>query len=156
MAIDPGTRRLGLALSDEGESLATPHATVHRTSREQAVAETAAAIRDAEAGLLVVGLPLRLDGSEGPEARRARQLGDAIAERAGVDVEYVDERFTTVLAERALGAAGIKGTKRRKVVDQAAAAVILQGFLDGRRQRRGTGRGGHEGGEEEAEEEGDL
>ena len=135
MAMDPGTRRIGLALSDEGQSLATPHGTVHRTSREQAIAETAEAIREAEAGLLLVGLPLRLDGTEGPEARRARQLGDAIAERAEVAVEYVDERFTTVVAERALGAAGIKGAKRRKVVDQAAAAVLLQGYLDGRRGR---------------------
>ncbi len=133
-AIDPGTRRIGLAISDEGESLASPLSTVKRTSRAQAVADVAAALREAEAERLIVGLPLRSDGTEGPEAKRARALGDAIAAEAKMEVEYVDERFTTVIAHRALGEAGVRGKKRREVVDQAAAAVLLQGYLDGRQK----------------------
>jgi len=133
MAMDPGTRRIGLALSDEDEMLASPHATIERKSRAQAITDVAAKVRESGAGLLIVGLPLRLDGTEGPEARRARELGDAVAAAAEADVEYVDERFTTVLAERALSGAGVRGKRRRGVVDQAAAAVLLQGYLDGRR-----------------------
>jgi putative Holliday junction resolvase len=133
-SIDPGTRRIGLAISDEGEELASPLATVKRTSRAQAVADVVKAIREAGAGRIIVGLPLRSDGKEGPEARRARALGDAIAAEAKMEVEYVDERFTTVIAERALGEAGVRGRRKRDVVDRAAAAVLLQGYLDGRRK----------------------
>jgi putative Holliday junction resolvase len=135
LAIDPGTRRIGLALSDEDEMLASPLSTVERKSRAQAVADVARVARAAEVGRLIVGLPLRLDGTEGPEALRARTLGDAIADAAGLGVEYVDERFTTVIADRALGEAGVRGKKKRSVVDQAAAVVLLQGYLDGRRAR---------------------
>jgi putative Holliday junction resolvase len=136
-SIDPGTRRIGLAISDEGEELASPLTTVKRTSRAQAVADVVKAIREAGAERIIVGLPLRSDGTEGPEARRARALGDAIAAEAKMEVEYVDERFTTVIAERALGEAGVRGRKKRDVVDQAAAAVLLQGYLDGRREDAG-------------------
>ncbi len=136
-AIDPGTRRIGLAVSDEDEMLASPLATVRRTSRAQAVADVVGALREAEAARIVVGLPLRSDGTEGPEARRARALGDAIAAEAKLEVEYVDERFTTVIADRALAEAGVRGKKKRDVVDQAAATVLLQGYLDGRRKGGG-------------------
>jgi putative Holliday junction resolvase len=132
LAVDPGTRRIGLALSDEGGSIASPHSTVERTSKADAIARVAKVAREVGAARIVVGLPLRLDGSEGPEARRARALGGAIGERAGLPVDFVDERFTSAEAERALDAMGVSAKDRRGKVDQAAATLLLQGYLDAR------------------------
>ena len=96
----------------------------------KAVSEVAKVARDAGVTRIVVGLPLRLDGTEGPEAKRARTFGEAVGGAAGVSVVFVDERLTTALASRALDAGRVKATKRREVVDQAAATVLLQGYLD--------------------------
>jgi putative holliday junction resolvase len=96
---------------------------------------------------VVIGLPLSLDGSEGPAAAWARGEASALAAALGDDVpvELYDERLTTVSAQRSLVAAGVKGRNRRRVVDQVAAAVLLQAWLDGGRGQdggRGTGTGG--------------
>ena len=138
VGIDPGRRRVGIALQDDaGGTLALPHATVERGNDEaEAVARVAAALADVRVAVLVVGWPLRLDGSEGAEARRARTFGAALAKAVGAPVEMHDERLTTVAAERSLGALGVRGQARRRVVDEAAAAVLLQGWLDGREARR--------------------
>lgn len=88
---------------------------------------------------VVVGLPLSLNGRSGPAARAAQQQAAALAaelEPRGVTVETFDERFTTVTAERSLAEAGRRGKSRRRVVDQSAAAVLLQAWLDGRPNRR--------------------
>src|SRR5205085_3638545 len=99
-----------------------------------------------EAERVVIGLPLSLDGSEGPAAAWARAEASALAAALGdVPVELYDERLTTVSAQRALVAAGVRGRNRRRVVDQVAAAVLLQAWLDGGRGQdggRGTGTGG--------------
>jgi putative Holliday junction resolvase len=79
---------------------------------------------------IVVGLPYELDGAEERSARLARQVGDALAARAGLPVTYVDERFTSVEASRLLIASGARRKKRKEVIDQAAAMLILQSFLD--------------------------
>lgn len=81
----------------------------------------------------MVGLPLRLDGGEGEAARRARVFGAALAEAMEMDVVYWDERLTTVAAERSLREMGKRGSKRRAVVDQSAAAILLQGYLDAKK-----------------------
>jgi putative Holliday junction resolvase len=131
VGIDPGEARVGLAISDEAKSIAFPRETVPARG---GWAETAARVREAladeELVLLVVGLPLRLDGTEGEAARRARGFGEALRAELGVDVEYWDERLTTVAAERSLREMGRRGSKRREVVDQSAAAILLQGYLD--------------------------
>lgn len=136
MAVDLGERRIGVAVSDSGGVLAVPHTTLERTG--DLTADRAALVALAEelgAGLVVVGLPLGLDGRRGPAARvaeaEARALGEAMADR-DVAVETFDERLTTVSAERALAEAGRRGRARRRVVDQAAAAVLLQAWLDRR------------------------
>ena len=136
MAVDLGERRIGVAVSDSALALAVPHATVERSGDPAADRAALAALAEAlGAGRVVVGLPLGLDGRRGRAARaaeeEARALGEVLAGR-GVAVETFDERLTTVSAERALGAAGTRGRARRRVVDQSAAAVLLQAWLDGR------------------------
>ncbi|HEV1997120.1 MAG TPA: Holliday junction resolvase RuvX [Candidatus Dormibacteraeota bacterium] len=135
LAVDPGTVRVGLALSDEGERLATPLATL-RPGRDLG-ARVVVAAREAGAELVVVGLPRRLDGSEGPEALGARGLAAAVV-AAGLPAKLWDERFTSVMAEAALREArprrGRKAAAgRRADTDRVAAAVLLQSFLDSRR-----------------------
>ena len=130
LAVDPGSRRVGLAVSDEEGLLASPHSTVERRGHAPTIARVAEIAREVGAVRIVVGLPVRLDGREGPEARRARVFGDALREAAGIELIYLDERYTTSIAERALRDARVRGARRKTVIDQAAAAVLLQGYLD--------------------------
>jgi putative Holliday junction resolvase len=133
LAVDPGKVRVGLALSDEGGRLATPHSTLPAGAR---LAERIAAIAsETSAGTVIVGLPRRLDGSEGPEAEAARDLADGIAEASGLAVELWDERFTSAMAETALRSSRPKrgrkvASARREATDRVAAAVLLQSYLD--------------------------
>ena len=132
LAVDLGERRIGLALSDPTGTLASPLRTLEASGDpERDRLAVVMAARDAEAQVIVVGLPRSLSGREGPAARRARAEASALAEVAGeIRVELHDERFTTRDAERALGAAGKRGRERRARVDAAAAAIILQSYLD--------------------------
>jgi putative Holliday junction resolvase len=134
LAVDLGERRTGLALSDASGTLASPLRTIEVTGDpdrdRQAIV---AAAREAEAQVIVVGLPRSLSGREGPSARRARAEASALAEVAGgIRVELHDERFTTRDADRALAATGKGRRERRARVDAAAAAIILQSYLDSR------------------------
>jgi putative Holliday junction resolvase len=132
LGVDLGERRIGLALSDPSGILASPLRTIEVTGdadRDRLAVVTAA--REAEAQVIVVGLPRSLSGREGPAARRARAEASALAEVAGeIRVELHDERFTTREADHALAAAGKRGRERRARVDAAAAAIILQSYLD--------------------------
>jgi putative Holliday junction resolvase len=136
-AIDLGSRRIGVAVSDGSGILASPRCTVERSGDAAADrAAVVAVILDAEARHLVVGLPLSLDGKRRTAAVAAVEEADALRsllEPHGIDVEMYDERLTTVSAEHSLAAAGHSGRARRRVVDQAAAAVLLQAWLDARR-----------------------
>ncbi len=131
VGIDPGQARIGVAISDEEATIAFPRETV---PAKGGVADAARRIREAltedEVSLAVVGLPLRLDGTEGEAARRAREFGDVLAVALAVEVVYWDERLTTVAAERSLREMGRRGVKQRAVVDQSAATILLQGYLD--------------------------
>jgi putative Holliday junction resolvase len=133
-ALDLGAKRIGVAYSDSGRTLASPWGTILRSgdaARDRlAVVD---AVREIEASTVVVGLPLSLSGEEGPAARAALEEAAALRvlfEPLGVLVETADERFTTVEAERSLAAAGRRGKAARKVVDSAAAMVLLQSWLD--------------------------
>ena len=133
-ALDLGAKRIGVAYSDSGRTLASPWGTIQRSGDAVRDRRTVVdAVREIEASTVVVGLPLSLSGETGPAARAA--LDEAAALRAlleplGVRVETADERFTTVEAERSLAAAGRRGKAARKVVDSAAAMVLLQSWLD--------------------------
>ncbi len=131
VGIDPGEARIGIAISDEDASIAFPRETIlARGGRAEAARRVREALTADEISLAVVGLPLRLDGSEGEAARRAKAFGEALGEALGVEVVYWDERLTTVAAERSLREMGRRGARQRAVVDQSAATILLQGYLD--------------------------
>ena len=130
MGLDVGTKTVGVALSDElgwtGQALTT----VRRTNLKADLAALKKIVQAHEVTRAVVGLPLNMDGSEGPRAQASREFARALEERLGLSVVLWDERLTTVAAERALLEADVSRQKRRQVIDQVAAALILQGWLD--------------------------
>lgn len=135
LGIDPGDARIGVARSDPSGFLATPVETVRRGKGD--LARIAAIAEEENAFEIVVGLPRSLSGREGPAAAKARDFAQALARRvAPLPVRMCDERLTTVSAESMLRDRGKKGEKRRSVVDQAAAVLILQQALD---TERGAG-----------------
>jgi putative Holliday junction resolvase len=134
LGIDLGSKRIGVALSDSAGSLATPYEVVPRSGdRHRDHRRIAALAEEAGAERLVVGLPLSLDGSQGPAARAALAEADELATVTGLPVELWDERLTTVSADRDLMALDMKAPARRRVIDKVAAAVMLQAWLDHRR-----------------------
>ena len=133
IAVDVGTVRVGVAKSDPSGILATPLVTLARDTRDDRdIAELAGLVREHEAVGVVVGLPRTLAGREGTSAAMARDYAARLAPLiAPVPVEHVDERLTTVTAQRKLGQGGVKGSKaKRAVIDQAAAVELLQHWLD--------------------------
>ncbi len=132
LGIDLGKARTGLAVCDAGEVLASPLTVLSEHNRERLLEKIAEAARQAGAGLLVVGLPRNMDGSEGESAQNAREIGEALREMTGLSVEFWDERGTTITAHGYLNDVNVRGKKRKAVVDAVAATVILQSYLDGR------------------------
>ncbi|MET0863565.1 MAG: Holliday junction resolvase RuvX [Nakamurella sp.] len=132
LGVDVGTVRVGVALSDPYGLLATPVTTLARNpAGETDLIALTALVEEHEVVEVVVGLPKTLRGADGPAVAAARAYGDLLATRiAPVPVVYVDERLTTVSADRQLTEAGVRGKARRKVVDQVAATRILQNRLD--------------------------
>ena len=132
VAIDMGDARIGVAVSDPGGLLAVPLETLRRGPGD--LERLTEIVREHQALEVVVGLPTSMSGREGPAAAKVRQSAQEIGDRvAPVPVRLVDERMTTVTAERVLRDRGKKGAERRAVVDQAAAVVILQYALDSER-----------------------
>ena len=133
VGIDLGEKRIGVAISDSGGSLATPYEVVARTgSRDEDHRRIKAIVEEVEAEILVVGLPLSLEGTEGTAAQGARQEAEAIGQTISVPIELHDERLTTVEAERILKEQGLGAAERRNVVDKVAAAILLQAWMEGR------------------------
>ncbi len=133
LGIDPGDARIGVARSDPSGFLASPVETVRRGKGDLArIAKILAAEQEASTVIeVVMGLPRSLSGGEGPAAGKVREFARTLARRvAPIPVRLVDERMTTVSAEAMLRDLGRKGSKRRAVVDQAAAVLILQHALD--------------------------
>jgi len=132
LGLDVGSDRLGVALSDGLGLTAQPLVSLAVQGRDP-LPLIVDLCREHGVTLVVVGLPLSLGGGDrGEGSRRARKLGQRIAEATGLEIVYHDERFTTAEAERVLVFAGVRREKRRGVVDKLAAALILQGYLDGR------------------------
>ncbi len=139
LAVDPGTKRVGLAVSDPTGTIATALATIPATPADTLPARIAMVARDQEAKRIVVGLPLRLDGRRGPEAAAAEQLAGAVRKESGLPVETVDERMTTAAAERSLIEGGVRRAERRSSIDRVAAVILLQGHLDRIRRSKHAG-----------------
>lgn len=135
VGLDVGTRRIGVAVSDEQGSFAMPHSTVDARDRQAAVEAIRRIVDERDARAVVVGWPLNMDGSEGRATRRVGKLVErleAALDEAGLHPEIVrwDERLTTTAAESMLVEADVTRRRRKDVVDQIAATHILQGYLD--------------------------
>jgi putative Holliday junction resolvase len=132
LGIDLGSKRVGIALSDSGGVLATPYEVLQRSSdRPRDHRAIKAMAEELGVEIIVVGLPLSLDGSIGPAAEAALAEIEEMRIVMDVPVEPYDERLTTVTAERALMEQNLNAKERRKVVDKVAAAVLLQAWLEG-------------------------
>lgn len=132
LAIDPGERRIGVAVSDSSRTLAFPRPAID--AGENAVQQLGQLVDEEMVRAVVVGLPLGLDGREGTSAKAARRLGASLQEHLGenVPVTFHDERLTTVQAARTLHHAGHASKEQRAVIDSASATVLLEAWLLGR------------------------
>jgi putative Holliday junction resolvase len=130
LGLDVGTKTIGLALSDTRLTIATPLETLRRSKFATDMPVLAAAIGRHQVGGLVVGLPLRLDGNDGPRTQGVRQFARNVLAVHDVPLTFWDERMSTLAVERAMIAADLSRQRRAAIIDRAAAAYILQGYLD--------------------------
>lgn len=133
LGLDIGTVRIGVAVSDETLTIASPLTTLNaRSSHEELTRQINVICKENQISKIVIGLPLSMSGGDrGESARMARRFGDALAEALdGVEVDYLDERFTSTQAERCLVSANLSRKRRKSAIDKVAAALILQSYLD--------------------------
>lgn len=134
LGLDIGEVRIGVAVSDELGSIASPVATIPRKS------DVVAALRKLVAtytpAALVIGLPVGLSGREGPQAQATRDFAEELGAALDIPLEYYDERMSSSIAEQALVSQGTRRGKRKEHIDAMAAAVILQGYLDNQRWKK--------------------
>jgi putative Holliday junction resolvase len=155
MGIDWGERRIGVALSDESRIIASPHSVIKRGgSLDKDLDRIADIASGSEVDLVIFGLPMRLDGSMGPAAKGVLEVVEKLRPKVSVPVDTWDERLSTVAAERALIGGDVSRKKRKDLVDQVAASLFLQAFLDspssgsGSDSGSGSGSGAGSGSEE--------
>ncbi len=130
MALDVGTKTIGVAVSDPLGMLAHPVVTLSRKGVRQDTVKITELVKARDVVRVIVGLPLELDGTEERSARLARQIGVAVRGSTGLPVGYLDERYSSVDAERQLIEADVSRARRKTIIDQQAAVLILQSFLD--------------------------
>jgi putative Holliday junction resolvase len=133
LALDVGDVRIGVAVSDETRTLASGLTTLRSKGPRQDVRQVAALVREQQAAEVVVGLPLRLDGSAGPQAEKVMAFVERLRRAVPVPVTTRDERLSSVAASERLVEAGVRGSARKQKLDQAAACLILQELLDERK-----------------------
>jgi putative pre-16S rRNA nuclease len=130
LGLDVGTKTIGLALSDVTRSIATPYETIRRTKFTSDAEILVDIVDKMEVGGLIIGLPINLDGLEGPRAQSTRAFARNLAKHIDLPMAFWDERLSTAAVERHLIEAGASRKRRAEVVDRMAAAYILQGALD--------------------------
>ncbi|MDR1464189.1 MAG: Holliday junction resolvase RuvX [Oscillospiraceae bacterium] len=130
LGIDYGEQRTGVAASDPMGILASPVTVLREPARKKRAAEIARLAAERQAGKIVVGLPVNMDGTRGEKAHKCEQLAEDLRRAAGLPVVLWDERLSTVAAHRALSEADVRGQKRKDMVDSVAAVIILQSYLD--------------------------
>jgi putative Holliday junction resolvase len=135
MALDVGGRRIGVALSDTTRVLASPLTTLRAEPRERVLSEIAALVQRHEVAEVVVGLPLTLSGEIGPQAHVIQLFVERLKGVLTAPIHLFDERLTTVAAERMMIDLGMKPEQRKARIDEVAASIILQDFLDSKRVR---------------------
>ena len=136
MSVDLGKARTGLALCDKTEFLASPYKVIFEKSPNKLPEKVAEAAKEAKAELIVVGLPKNMDGSEGESAQNAGAFAQKLTELTGLETVMQDERGTTITAHGFLNDTNTRGKKRKNVVDEVAATIILQNYLDKRKNLR--------------------
>jgi putative Holliday junction resolvase len=135
MALDVGGRRIGVALSDTTRVLASPLTTLRAEPRDRVLSEIAALVQRHEVAEVVVGLPLTLSGEIGPQAHAIQLFVERLKGVLTAPIHMFDERLTTVAAERMMVDLGMRPEQRKARIDEVAASIILQDFLDSKRQR---------------------
>ncbi|MGI8426946.1 MAG: Holliday junction resolvase RuvX [Actinomycetota bacterium] len=148
LAIDPGSVRVGVAVSDPTGKIALPVSVITRVGNSH-IKQLEKIARERAVDEIVVGLPKTLKGTEGPAADAARSFADELHKRLGLPVHLFDERLTTLDAHAALRSAGVKGERQGSVVDKVAATLLLQAFLDA----RGAAQARHQTGERPSDPE---
>jgi putative Holliday junction resolvase len=133
MGLDVGDKRIGVALSDESALIASPRETLERRGNQKDIAHLLELARREEVSEILVGMPLKLDGSTGPQADKVSRFVEALRAASPIPITTWDERLSTVGAERAMIEADVSRAKRRGAVDRVAAALILQSYLDAKR-----------------------
>ena len=138
MGVDYGTKRVGIALSDPLRMTATGYETISWNGQDPAflLDRMAEIIREKDVGEIVFGLPGRTDGRISESEQKARALGESLQEKTGIAPIFLDERYTTVIASRYLRDTGVKKDKKKQVIDQVAAEIILREYLE---TQRGSG-----------------
>ncbi len=130
IALDIGTVRIGVATSDIMEIIASAYESYRRKNIDEDVKHIAQLVNSLNAGLVVIGLPLKMDGTEGQSVEMAKNFGEELAKVVSVPICYQDERLSTVTAQKILIESGMRREKRKDKVDSLAATIILQTYLD--------------------------
>jgi len=138
LALDLGEKRIGLAISDETETLARGLAVYVRRSLRDDLEYLKGVVQSEGVERIVLGLPVNMDGSLGPKAQQSKEFQRQLLQELKLPVELFDERLTTAEAERVLVEAGLSRQRRKEIRDQQAAVLILQGYLDHRRRLDST------------------
>ena len=136
ISIDLGLSRTGIAISDTNEYLASPLCVINERDRKKLSKKISEIIDQNNVSKIVLGLPVNMDGSEGNSAKSARAFADILAQDTNIEIVFQDERGTTVSAHNYLNIANIKSRKRKEIVDAVAATIILQDYLDFRRNQK--------------------
>lgn len=138
LALDIGTVRIGIATSDIMEIIASAYETYRRKNLSEDVKYVANLVAGLDVGEIVIGLPLKLDGSEGQSVEMAKSFGEELSKLVTVPIVYQDERLSTVSAERILIESGMRREKRKDKIDSVAATIILQTYLDKKSFKKGN------------------
>lgn len=136
LAVDLGKARTGIAICDKGEMLASPLGTITDRNLERVADRIAEYAVQRKAEKLVVGLPKNMDGTEGESAQNARAFAQLLSEKCGLPVDMQDERGTTITAHSFLNATDTRGKKRKQAVDTLSATIILEDYLNKRKNQR--------------------
>ncbi|MDO8525536.1 MAG: Holliday junction resolvase RuvX [Candidatus Omnitrophota bacterium] len=134
MALDVGTKRIGVAMSDELFLTAQGADTIHRVAADADLAKIKKVAEENGVGEIVVGLPINMNGTYGPKAKEVMEFMDRLTKLTAIPVKTWDERLTTVQAERVMLEADLSRAKRRGAIDRIAAQIILQSYLDSRKR----------------------
>ena len=130
MGLDIGDKTIGVAVSDLMGMTAQGIKTIKRTSKKNDIEEIKQIIKEKQVNLIVSGLPKNMNGTVGPQGEKVQKFCELIKEETGLEIEFWDERLTTVAAEKTLITADVSRKKRKNVIDKMAAVLILQGYLD--------------------------